>query len=72
VEVEAELSAAQDKKREAESARDKAKFEASQAEAHWAKRKPEIEGLIRDMERILELKSQSVRAFNAKKEEEAN
>lgn len=72
MDAEAELSAVLDKKREAESARDKAKFEASQAEAHWAKRKPEIEGLLRDMERILEIKSQSVNTFNAKKEEEAN
>ena len=72
VDAEADLSAALDKKREAESARDKAKSEAAQAEAHWAKRKLEIESLLKDMERILELKSQAVKAASEKKEEGVN
>ena len=70
--AEADMSAALDKRREAESARDKAKSDAVQAEAHWAKRKIEIEGLIKDMERILELKSQAVKAANEKMEEGVN
>ena len=72
MEAESALNAVLDKKREAESARDKALAEASQAESHWAKRKPEIEGLIKDMERILEMKTKAVKAAENKKEGDAN
>lgn len=70
--TETELNAALEKKREAETDRDKALFEAAQAEAHWAKRKPEIEGLIKDMERILEMKSKAVKAAREVKVEGVN
>lgn len=72
MEAESALNAVLDKKREAESARDKALVEASQAESHWAKRKPEIEGLIKDMERILEMKTKALKAAEDKKEGDAN
>lgn len=70
--TETELNAALEKKREAETDRDKALFEAAQAEAHLAKRKPEIEGLIKDMERILEMKSKAVKAAREVKVEGVN
>ncbi len=70
--AETALNVALDKKREAESARDKALSEAQQAESRWATRKPEIEGLIKDMERILEMKSNAVKSAEDKKEGGAN
>lgn len=59
--AEDEMSAALDKKREAESRRDKAIFEAAEAEAHLEKRKLEIEGLLKDMEQVLKMKSQAIK-----------
>lgn len=71
-EAESALSVALDKKREAESARDKVQSEMEYAEMHWKKRKPEIDGLIKDMERILEMKSQAVKVADDKNKGDAN
>ena len=61
VEAEKARDTAIEKKREAEKARDKIVMESALKEEQWNTRKAEIESLLKDLNKILEMKSKSVK-----------